>query len=91
MKVVSVVSYYVYILTNKPYGTFYVGVTNDLIRRVYEHKEGVVEGFTKKHGIDKLVWYEVHEDITQAIQREKSIKRWKRDFKINVIKERNSG
>lgn len=81
--------YYVYILTNQPYGTFYVGVTNNLIRRIYEHKEGLVEGFTKKYGIDKLVWHEVHEDITQAIHREKIIKRWKRGFKISAIEEQN--
>lgn len=82
--------YYVYILASKPYSTFYVGVTNDIIRRVYEHKEGLVEGFTKKYGVDKLVWYELHEDITQAIHREKIIKRWKRSFKIEAIEERNS-
>jgi putative endonuclease len=81
--------YFVYIITNQRYGTLYAGVTNDLVRRVYEHREGFVEGFSKRHDLGLLVWYEVHEDITAAITREKTIKRWRRDWKINLIQENN--
>ena len=81
--------YAVYVMTNKPYGTVYIGVTGNLVKRVYEHKEGFVEGFTKEYGLDKLVWYEVHEDIYSAITREKQIKEWRRDWKINLIQEMN--
>lgn len=81
--------YYVYILTNRPFGTFYTGVTNDLVRRVWEHKEGIILGFTKKHNIKILVYYEVFNDINLAIQREKIIKKWKRKFKYDAIKNFN--
>ncbi len=81
--------YFVYIITNQRYGTLYVGVTNDLVRRTYEHREGVVAGFSKRHDLGLLVWYEVHEDITAAITREKTIKKWRRDWKINLIQESN--
>jgi putative endonuclease len=81
--------YYVYILANKKYGTLYTGVTNDLIRRVYEHKEGTVKGFTKQHKINMLVYYEIHEGIYEAITQEKRIKRWYRDWKINLIERFN--
>ena len=81
--------YFVYIITNQRYGTLYVGVTNDLIRRVYEHRGGFVEGFSKQHDLSLLAWYEVHEDITAAITREKTIKKWRRDWKINLIQENN--
>jgi putative endonuclease len=83
--------YYVYILTNKAYGTLYVGVTNDLVRRVWEHKNKFVDSFTHEHGLDRLVWYEVHEEILEAITREKRIKRWHRDWKINLIQAMNPG
>jgi putative endonuclease len=81
--------YYVYLITNKRYGTLYVGVTGDLVKRVYEHKNGFVEGFSKEHALHRLVWYEMHEDVMAAITREKLIKRWRRDWKINLIQELN--
>lgn len=81
--------YFVYILAKARNSTFYVGVTNDLLRRVYEHKEGIIAGFTKKYGIKMLVYYEVHRDIKEAIRREKAIKRWTRSFKMNAIERMN--
>ncbi len=80
---------YVYLLTNKPYGTLYVGVTNDLARRVQEHREAVVDGFTKTYGLKRLAWYELHESIVEAITREKQIKEWRRAWKVNLIQEMN--
>ena len=80
---------FVYLLTNKPYGTLYVGVSNDLVRRVFEHREALVAGFTKSHGLKRLVWYEVHDSIVEAITREKQIKEWRRDWKINLIQRLN--
>jgi putative endonuclease len=70
-------------------GTLYIGVTNDLIRRVYEHKHNILEGFTKKYSVHQLVWYETHEDIYQAIAREKAMKAWKRAWKLRVIEAMN--
>jgi len=84
-------SYFVYMLASKRNGTLYVGVTNDLGRRAGEHREKCVPGFTKRHGVDILVWYEIHEDIDTAITREKQIKGWNRAWKIRLIEERNSG
>jgi putative endonuclease len=81
--------YYVYILASKRNGTLYIGVTNDLVRRVYEHKNGLVEGFTKKYGVHSLVYYEQCEDIESAIQREKRLKFWHRKWKIRLIEEAN--
>jgi len=81
--------YFVYLLTNKPYGTIYTGVTSNLIQRVYQHKEGFVDGFTKKYDLHQLVYYEVHVDINEAILREKRIKRWHRQWKINLIEQSN--
>jgi putative endonuclease len=78
-------SYWVYILTSKPGGTLYVGVTNDLVRRAHEHREGVVPGFTKKYRIKTLVYYEMRDDVAAAIQREKNIKHWSREWKIDLI------
>ena len=83
--------YYVYMLASGRNGTLYVGVTNDLARRVWEHKTDLVEGFTKKHGVHLLVWYEAHNDINGAIAREKQIKGWNRAWKIRLIEEHNSG
>jgi putative endonuclease len=83
------VTYYVYILASRKNGTLYVCVTNDLARRVYEHKIGVVAGFTKRYGISLLVYYEAHEDIRQAIWREKCIKHWRRAWKIKLIEQDN--
>ncbi|MEJ8573859.1 GIY-YIG nuclease family protein [Microbaculum marinum] len=76
---------YVYILTNRPDGTLYLGVTNDLVRRVWEHREGVAQGFTKRYGIGRLVWFERYEDIRTAIQREHTMKHWSRTWKVRKI------
>jgi putative endonuclease len=81
--------YFVYMLASKPYGTLYTGVSNDIIKRVREHKEGILPGFTKKYDVKTLVWYETHADIHEAIAREKKIKRWRRDWKISMIEENN--
>jgi putative endonuclease len=80
---------YVYILANGKHGTIYIGVTSNLIKRVYEHKEGLVAGFTKQYDVKKLVYYEIFGDITEAIQREKHLKKWNRDWKIKRIEESN--
>ena len=80
---------YVYMLASEPYGTLYVGVTSDLVKRIWEHKNGFVEGFTKKYGVKQLVWYEEHGSIISAIEREKRIKRWHRDWKVNLIQAMN--
>lgn len=80
---------YVYILASGKHGTLYTGVTSDLIKRVYEHKEGLAEGFTKRYDVKKLVYYEIFGDITEAIHREKCIKKWNRDWKIRRIEEDN--
>jgi putative endonuclease len=82
-------SYYVYILASKRKGTLYIGGTSDLVKRVYEHKSGFVEGFTKKCGVHKLVYYEQCENIESAIQREKRLKFWYRAWKIRLIEEMN--
>ena len=81
--------YYVYILTNKSNNVLYIGVTNDLIRRIFEHKNKLVEGFTKKYNLRKLVYYEATNDIEGAINREKQPKNWHRDWKINLIDQFN--
>jgi putative endonuclease len=83
--------YFVYILASRRNGTLYVGVTNDVVRRTWEHKKDIHAGFTKKYGIHILVWYEVHGSIHEAIAREKRIKRWNRDWKIKLIEKENSG
>ena len=80
---------YVYILASQRNGTLYIGVTNDLVRRVYEHKEGPVDGFTKRHGVKTLVYFESHDRVEQAIQREKTLKHWVRDWKIALIERDN--
>jgi putative endonuclease len=77
--------YYVYILTNKTNKVLYIGVTNDLVRRIFEHQNKSVEGFTKKYNLNKLIYYEVTKDISSAIEREKQLKNWHRDWKINII------
>lgn len=81
--------YYVYIMTNKLNGTLYTGVTNDLIKRIYQHKEKIIPGFTSKYDINHLVYYEIHENIISAITREKQIKKWNREWKINLIEKDN--
>jgi len=79
----------VYILANKRNGTLYIGVTSDLIKRVWEHKQGIVEGFTKKYDVHRLVWYELHESMESAIVREKRLKEWKRNWKLELIESMN--
>jgi putative endonuclease len=80
---------YVYIVTNTPRGVLYIGVTSDLVRRISEHRQSLIPGFSKKYNLTRLVWYEVHEDIRLAIQREKNLKRWYRDWKIALVEESN--
>ena len=79
----------VYILANKRNGTLYVGVTSDLVKRVWEHKNNFVEGFTKRYGVHNLVWYELHGSMDSAIQREKRLKDWKRKWKVHLIERTN--
>jgi putative endonuclease len=79
----------VYILCSKRNGTLYTGVTSDLAKRVYEHKNDLVDGFTKKYNIHRLVWYEVHESWESAFQWEKQIKKWKRAWKLKLIERNN--
>ncbi|HRD77899.1 MAG TPA: GIY-YIG nuclease family protein [Hyphomicrobiaceae bacterium] len=81
--------YFVYILASGRNGTLYVGVTNDIVRRVAEHREDLVEGFTKKYGVKQLVYFEPHGEILEAIAREKRIKRWRRAWKIELIETGN--
>jgi putative endonuclease len=81
--------YYVYILASERRGTLYNGVTNDLIRRVFEHKNGLVEGFTKKYKVHLLVYYQQCENVESVIQREKQLKAWHREWKIKLIEETN--
>ena len=80
---------YVYILFNKKNGTLYTGVTSNLVKRIYEHKQKLVDGFTKKYSIDKLVFFEIYENIEQAIEREKQIKAGSRKKKIDLIEKQN--
>src|SRR4030042_4079921 len=81
--------YYVYIMASKRRGTLYTGVTDDLIGRVYQHKQKIIEGFTRKYNVTKLVYYETTNDIRGAILREKRIKKWKRQWKIELIEKVN--
>ena len=83
--------YYVYLLASRRHGTLYLGITSDLDRRTYEHKNKLLGGFTAKHGVDRLVWFEVYDDPTSAITREKGIKKWRRDWKIRLIEAQNPG
>ena len=82
-------TYYVYIMASKRNGTLYIGITNDLIRRAYEHRNDLVEGFTKKYGVHKLVYYGRTNDIYSTIQREKRFKKWNRQWKIGLIEKAN--
>ena len=82
-------NYYVYILASKRNGTLYVGVTNDLERRISEHKQKIVKGFTEKYNVSKLVYYEDADDIGEAIGREKQLKKWERKWKLNLIEKEN--
>ena len=79
----------VYILANERNGTLYVGVTSDLVKRIWEHKNDLIEGFTKRYKVHNLVWYEMHDNMDAAIEREKNMKEWKRDWKIKLIEKDN--
>ena len=79
----------VYILTNKRNGTLYIGVTSDLPQRIWQHKNGFVDSFSKKNNLDKLVYYEVHDDMSFAITREKQLKKWNRKWKLRIIEDLN--
>ena len=85
----NILSAWVYILASRPYETLYTGVTTDLVRRVYEHREGLIEGFSEKYGVKSLVWYETHQEIGSALKREKQIKRWRRRWKFELIERLN--
>jgi putative endonuclease len=80
---------WVYIVTNKPNGTLYIGVTSNLVRRIQEHRDGTIEGFTRRYGLKRLVYVERHDEITMALQREKTLKRWLRAWKVRLIQEQN--
>jgi len=81
--------YYVYMICSKRNGTLYIGVTSDLIKRVYEHKNKLANGFSKKYDVHRLVWYESHETVEEAIVREKQIKKWNRRWKLRLIERDN--
>ena len=81
-------NYYVYILTNKS-KILYIGITNDLVRRIYEHKNKLLDGFTKRYSLNKLVYFEVFNNVNEAIRREKQLKNWHRQWKINLIESKN--
>lgn len=81
--------FYVYMLTSKPYGTIYVGMTSDLLKRIWEHKNEVIPVFTRRYGVDRPVWFEAHHSHAAALQPEKQIKEWRRDWKINLIEREN--
>ncbi len=80
---------YVYILASKPNGTLYIGVTSNLVKRIYEHRNGLVDGFSKRHNTKLLVYFETHDEIALAITREKQMKKWNRAWKIRLIEEKN--
>lgn len=80
---------WVYIVTNRPDGTLYIGVTSDIARRAHEHRTGAVEGFTKRYGLKRLVYTERHDDMREAIKREKLLKKWPRAWKVRLIHEAN--
>lgn len=82
-------SYWVYILASDRAGTLYIGVTSDLLGRVYEHREGLTPGFTTRYGVKRLVYFEAFDEIDAAIAREKQLKRWRRDWKLNLIERHN--
>ena len=79
----------VYILTNKRNGILYIGVTSDLVKRVWQHKNKLVDGFSKRYGLDQLVWYELHDSMESAIVQEKRLKEWRRQWKIELIEKIN--
>ena len=79
----------VYIMASRKHGTLYTGVTSDLVNRVAQHREGVIDGFTRRYGVKRLVWFEHHESIVEAIRRETSLKKYRREWKINLIEDDN--
>lgn len=81
--------FWVYMLASKEYGTLYIGVTSDLKKRIWEHKNKIAEGFTEKYDVQNLVWFEEHQNAESAISREKQMKEWKREWKLNRIKDMN--
>jgi putative endonuclease len=81
----------VYMLASRKHGTLYIGVTSDLISRIVQHQDGVFDGFTKRYGVTRLVWYETHDLITDAIRREKQLKKYRREWKLNLIEAMNPG
>ena len=85
----GICNYFIYILANKRNGTLYIGMTNNLVKRVYEHKQKLVEGFTKKYFVDKLIYFEVYKFVDDAILREKRLKKWNRAWKIKLIEDKN--
>lgn len=82
--------FYVYILASKRNGTLYIGVTSDLVQRIWQHKNKMLEGFTQKYNVDRLVYYEAHSNVESAIIREKQMKKWRRAWKIRLIEGKNS-
>ncbi|OGH13888.1 MAG: hypothetical protein A3H50_00760 [Candidatus Levybacteria bacterium RIFCSPLOWO2_02_FULL_37_10] len=82
-------TYFVYILTNKNNTTFYIGVTNNIVKRLFEHRTGLIEGFTKKYKLKKLIYLEEYSNVNEAIAREKQLKNWHREWKLNLIKKVN--
>ena len=82
-------NFYVYILASKRYGTFYIGVTSNLVQRIWQHRNDEIEGFTSKYSVKQLVWYERHENSEHAIKRERNMKEWQRQWKIELIEEAN--
>jgi putative endonuclease len=83
--------FYVYILASKRNGTLYIGVTSELVQRIWQHKNKLIEGFTQKYNVNKLVYYEVHPNAESAITREKQMKKWRRVWKMRIIEEKNPG
>jgi putative endonuclease len=83
------VAYYVYLLASRKNGVLYLGVTNDLVRRVYQHKTKAVRGFSARYGVDRLVWFEIYDDPSTAITREKELKKWRRAWKVSLIEAAN--
>ncbi len=80
---------YVYVMTNRPHGTLYVGVTSDIARRAWEHRAGTIDGFTSKYGLKRLVFVEAHAEMTAAIRRERTLKTWRRAWKVRLIEAAN--
>ncbi len=86
---VLAMAYYVYFLASSKHGTLYIGVTNDLVRRVHEHRINAAPSFTSRYGVDHLVWFEIYDDVVAAIAREKQLKKWRRDWKVRLIEGQN--